>query len=345
MTRKIAALALLAALVALLAGGPAHARRITDMAGRQVEVPEVVTKVYATAPPATYMVYALAPELLAGLNSPMPQAGRQYLDRRVLALPILGGWFGQGRMANLETLLRARPDVVLAFRWRGQRQQWKIEQTLEPLGLPVAWVELGGLEDFPRFFRFLGELCNRRERAEALANHAQRTIDDLARLRKSLGQSDLVSVYYAEGGQGLQTECDDSFHVELIKLCGGVNAHKCQAKTIHGLESVSLEQVLAYDPQVIVTNEAMFAQSLPIDRRWRDVRAVRDGRILQPPAMPFNWFDRPPSFMRLLGAHWLANKLHPQRYAVDMAAKTMEFFRLFLGVELDRATALELLGQ
>ncbi len=345
MSRRFGARLLLALAVLALIGGPSQARQITDMAGHRVEVPATINKVYATAPPATYMIYAVAPELLVGLNGPLPQAGRQYMNPHVLALPILGGWFGQGRMANLEALLQAKPDVVVAFRWRDRTVQWKIEETLEPLGLPVVSLILKNTADFPSVFSFLGELLNRRERGETLGAYARQTLEAMARLRQSIPEGQRLRIYYAEGVQGLQTECDSSFHTELINLCGAVNVHKCLAKTIYGMDKVSLEQVLAYDPQVILTLDPRFRKAVLQDPRWRKVRAVAQGRVYQVPTVPFNWFDRPPSFMRLLGAHWLAHKLYPERYPVDMVAKTMEFYRLFLGVGVDRATAAKLLGQ
>ena len=325
-------------------GGAAQARSIIDMAGRQVEVPAAITKVYATAPPATWMVHALGPDLLAGLNRPLPREGRRFLDPRTVRLPVLGGWFGQGRMANLESLLQLRPQVVVAFRWQGRSVPWKIEQTLEPLGLPVVSMVISGLDDFPAVFRFLGRLCNRPQRAQALAVHAEQTLASLARLRDGLPREQRPVVYYAEGPQGLQTECHSSFHAELIQLCGGINPHRCLARTIYGMDKISLEQVLAYDPQVILVQDPRFYKAVFQDPRWRRVRAVARGGVYLIPSLPLNWFDRPPSFMRLLGAHWLAAKLHPQRHPVDLAAKTVEFFKLFLGVELDPATARQLLG-
>lgn len=345
MSRKYGARLATALAILVLAGGLAQARTITDMAGRKVEVPEVIHKVYATAPPATYMIYALAPELLVGTNGLLSKSGRQYINPRVRELPVLGGWFGQGRMANLEALLQAKPDVVVAFRWRGRTVQWKIEETLEPLGLPVASLIINDTKDFPRVFRFLGTLLNRSKRAEALATYGERTLADLARLREAIPPDQRLRVYYAEGGKGLQTECSDSFHTELISLGGARNVHQCMAKTIYGMDKVSLEQVLAYDPQVILTSEPAFYKAVRKDPRWSKVRAVAQGRVYKIPTVPFNWFDRPPSFMRLLGAQWLAKKLYPERYPVDMVARTVEFYRLFLGVEIDRATAAKLLGR
>ena len=61
------------------------------------------------------------------------------------------------------------------------------------------------------------------------------------------------------------------------------------------------------------------------------------------PNQPFNWFDRPPSFMRFLGAKWLANLLYPERYRIDAAEATQEFFRLFLDVRLSARETHEIL--
>ena len=44
----------------------AQARTITDSAGRVVEIPDEVTRVFAAGPPASILVYALKPEALLG---------------------------------------------------------------------------------------------------------------------------------------------------------------------------------------------------------------------------------------------------------------------------------------
>jgi iron complex transport system substrate-binding protein len=55
------------------------------------------------------------------------------------------------------------------------------------------------------------------------------------------------------------------------------------------------------------------------------------------PDLPLNWFDRPPSFMRFLGLQWLAHRLYPQRFSVDLHGESRRFYKQFLGVELDEA--------
>lgn len=49
-----------------LASAAAEARTITDAAGRTVEIPDTITRVLATGPPASVLTYVLAPDKLAG---------------------------------------------------------------------------------------------------------------------------------------------------------------------------------------------------------------------------------------------------------------------------------------
>lgn len=325
-------------------GGPAaQARQITDMAGRNVIVPDVIRKVYGTSPPATLMVYTMAPSLVAGLNMPIKPADIPYLDPRLVAQPVIGGWFGQGRLTNLETLLAIRPDIILVWWWKYSAMDEKMAQALEPLGIPVVYMALDRLSDYPKAFDFLGNLFNREERAHALGHYAQAVLDEADRVCSGIPDNSRISVYYAEDADGLSTECHTSIHAELIALSGGENVHRCVQRTRMGKEKISMEQVLNYDPQVIVCHETSFFSHIYKDPKWRNVRAVQDRRVYRIPTRPFNWFDRPPSFMRLMGLRWMIQKLYPQAYPIDLAAETRSFYRLFLNVDLDDAAVRELL--
>lgn len=321
----------------------AEARRITDMAGRPVDVPEKIQRVYGTSPPATYMVYAMDPELMVGLNSPLNADEKQLLDPRLARLPVIGGWFGQGRVANMETLLQVQPDIVLVWMWQESAANRKIEQSLRPLGIPVVYVTMDVLADYPAAFRFLGELFDRRQRAEALAGCAERMLAEAARSAAAIAPEQRLSVYYAEGADGLSTECHLSMHAQLIPLSGGINVHRCSQRSIVGMQKITMEQLLQYDPQVVVYHEPLLRDRLAQDPRWQNIRAVRDGRVYQIPRTPFNWFDRPPSFMRLLGLKWMIHHLHPEAAGGDLVAETRRFYQLYLNVALDEAAARKLL--
>ncbi|WP_321491673.1 ABC transporter substrate-binding protein [uncultured Desulfobacter sp.] len=323
--------------------GFSHARQITDMQGRKVEVPEKIHSVYGTSPPVTYMLYAIAPELIGGLNFPCREKEKQYLPTRLQTLPVIGGWFGQGQTPNLETLIQVNPDVVLAWYMKNSPICRKTEEMLIPMGFALAYISLDNLEDYPETFRFLGRLLRREERAAALADYAQKTIDKIKAVRDLIPESEKVSVYYAEGTDGLSTECDASVHAQILGLCAGKNVHICPSRTVFGLEKVSIEQVMRYAPDVILSYERSFYDAIFQDPRWQNIPAVQNKRVYQIPSASLNWFDRPPSFMRFLGAVWLINKLYPQKYPVDFVDETRKFYSLFLNVNLNRKEARDII--
>jgi len=93
--------------------------------------------------------------------------------------------------------------------------------------------------------------------------------------------------------------------------------------------------VLTYDPDVVLAFSRKFHHRVTEgDSAWAMVRAVDEGRVHFIPRTPFSWFDRPPSFMRLIGLQWLTHTLYPERYPIDLQAEIREFYRLFLNVEL-----------
>jgi len=330
-------------LVASLIIAPAQGREIVDMAGRRVSVPDTIKKVYGASPPATYMVYAIDPTLLAGLNYPFSPREKRFLRPSAENLPVIGGWFGQGRTPNQETLLNVRPDLMVVWMWKGTALNEKIERTAGRLGLPLVYVKLDRLDDYPEAFVFLGKLLDREKRAGELSRYASRALAAIEPEAAAMPESEKVSVYYAEAPDGLSTECDQSSHTELIGLAGGKNVYRCAPKSDYGMERISIEQVMAADPEVILAQEKEFVHHVYTDSKWQSIRAVKNRRVHLIPRAPFNWFDRPPSFMRILGIRWLAGIFHPDRFPFDTAGETRQFYSLFLGVELDDRALAEVL--
>lgn len=321
--------------VPALLSGPARARDIVDMAGRSVRVPDTITKVYGASPPVTYLIYAMEPGLMVGLNFPFTEPEGRYLSPKVKNLPVIGGWFGQGRTPNQETLLNIKPDIMMAWMWGKSAANQKIEETAEKLGLPLVYVRIEHLEDYAEAFRFMGMLLNLETRGQALSDYTKKTLKAVEAVVSKIPDAEKRKVYYAEGMDGLSTECDQSSHTELIPLAGGKNVYECAPKDDYGMERISLEQILIYDPEVILAQEKTCVKNIVTDPRWKSIRAVKAGQVYSIPRLPFNWFDRPPSFTRILGIQWLTHSLYPDRFPLDLPAETRIFYRLFLGVDLD----------
>ena len=206
--------------VLLFWGGPLSvpAAEITDMAGRTVLLSDREPRIFCASPPSLYLLYALDPSLAAGLNFPLNEREKKYLRPDFARLPVLGGWFGQGRTPNLETLLTVRPDFILAwYSVRGAAND-VIENMGRTLGIPVVYVRLDTLRQYAEAFEFLGRVLKREERGAALARETRRILDEVEPLLAGIPEEERVSVYYAQGLDGLKTECDTSMHAELINL-------------------------------------------------------------------------------------------------------------------------------
>jgi iron complex transport system substrate-binding protein len=320
-------------------------REITDMFGRKFSIADKPRKVYSASPPMTNLLYAIDPVMLAGLTVPIREYEKRYLRKEILSLPLLGGWYGQANTPNIEMILKVKPEVIVVQKFSSAFSSKTNEVLLKAVPAPVVAVNLRTVYDYPAAFMYLGRLLGREARAKELAAYARKTISDMEAFTAGIDKKKKVSVYYAEGVDGLNTDCDASMHTELINLAGGRNVYHCAARDLFGMEKVSIEQVMLYDPDVILVFEDVFYRKVFNDRRWKRLRAVQNRRVYLIPNQPFNWFDRPPSFMRLLGVKWVASLLYPERYRIDMVKETQKFFKLFLGVNLTADEANKLMHQ
>jgi iron complex transport system substrate-binding protein len=336
-------------LVPLLALGVrcAQAREITDMAGRTVAIPDKISRIYAAQPYTSVLLYMVAPDLLLGLQPgclPFGEAEKRYLRPEMAALPVLETQVagGENVQVNMEAVLAMKPDFALA-KGGPKSDLTRIEEKFAKLGLPLVFVDLDRVPDYPAGIDFLGKLLNRETRTARMSAYARRVLAEVEKLVAAIPPAERIGVYYTESADGLATESDKSIHAEAILLAGGEIVHHGEVKTHLGMEKISLEQVLLYNPAVIVSQEPDFAANVAKDPRWKDVKAVASHRIYTIPRTPFNWIDRPPSVMRIMGVQWLAHCFYPDRYPIDIRKEIKDFHKVFMGLELTDADVDQLL--
>lgn len=332
----------LSIIVTMIASGmqSVHARVIVDMAGRTVTVHDA-KKVWPAYPPLMYLVYAIDPSLLVGWTMPVPDS--RYIrvppDRKV---PVVGGWFGQ-RTPNIESLIKLKPDLALAWDQTVAARPDMAEK-LNKLNIPVVAVRFFRLSDYPDAFRFVGDVLERRQRAETLAAEIEQTVRRMRQFSSRVPNEKKVSVYFALGPDGLTNDCDHiPFLDEAIQLAGGRNVYQCTPNTRSIGKKIDKERLLMLNPDVIVTQDRIFFSKAYSDTQLAMIKAVKDGRVYLVPNTPFNWLNYPPTYMRSLGVRWLAKTLYPDLYRQDIKKETKQFFKLFLNVDISEKEAGEIL--
>jgi len=324
---------------ALLAPARARAASVTDGAGRSVPVPARVTRVFPAGPPAAIMLYTLAPELLIGWPRPNGAAEREFLLPDIGARPEVGRITGRGNTANLEEVLALKPDLILDIGSVNATYISLADRVQEQTGIPYALLD-GRFDGIAGAYRTLGELVGRRDGAQALARYAEETLRTIAGRIAAVPKDRRPRVYYARGPRGLETGLGGSINMETIELI----ARNVAGETRGGLANVSIEQVLLWNPDVIVTIDQDFAANVRGDPAWAPVAAVRAGRVHLSPRLPFGWVDFPPSVNRLIGLWWLAKILYPESFPDDLRRLTRDFYRLFYHVTPDDAQIARLLA-
>jgi len=331
----------LSCLLAVTALSSVWGREITDMAGRKVTLPDKIAKVYSSDPYTTVLLYMVAPDLQLGLQPgclPFREEDMRFVRKEVAGLPLLATQppGGERPQVNLEAILALKPDLVLAMGSKGRDYQ-RTEERFARINLPVVFLDIDSIPKYPAGIEFLGRLLGHESRAERLSAYAKRVLAEVEKTVAAIPPDRRVRVYYAESADGLATESDRSLHADAIRLAGGAIVHRGELKTHQGMEKLSLEQVLLYDPEVIISQEPDFARNAYRDPRWQKVKAVANHRIYTVPRTPYNWIDRPPAVMRILGVQWLASLFYPDQYRVDIRRRIREFHQLFMGVEVTDA--------
>ncbi|MGE3868706.1 MAG: iron ABC transporter substrate-binding protein [Pseudorhodoplanes sp.] len=306
---------------------PLRAATIADAAGRAVPVPDKVTRVFAAGPPAATLLYTLAPDLLIGWPRANRPAEREFLLPDIGALPEVGRITGRGNTANLEVVLALKPDLIVDSGSTSDTFVSLAARVQEQTGIPYALLD-GRFAAIPASYRTLGALTGRQREAEALANYAERTLATVESRVADIPGAQRPRVYYARGPRGLETGLGGSINVETIERL----ATNVAGERKGGLANVSLEQVLVWNPETIVTIDRDFAAQVRSDPAWQGVAAVRAGRVHLSPKLPFGWVDFPPSVNRLIGLWWLAKILYPERFAEDLAELTRDFYTRFYHV-------------
>jgi iron complex transport system substrate-binding protein len=183
--------------------------------------------------------------------------------------------------------------------------------------------------------RLAGDILGVRERADQLA-YAERTFGDIDALLAEVPEASRPRVYLARGADGLETGPRASINTEIIERAGGVNVAE-RASGRGGIANVSIEQVLAWAPDTIITWDANFFASYATDPVWASVPAVVNKRVFLAPRLPFGWIDAPPSINRTIGLRWIAGLLYPDRFPDDIHQVARDFIKLFYQVEVSDA--------
>ena len=312
-------------------------REITDMAGRKVTVPaaEDIESVFSTGPVAAIFMYMVAPDKLLGWNYELNDVEKSIILEKYHDLPN----FGMGDAINYEAVIAANPTIALNCCKINDAMVSDCDALSKSLGIPVIAVD-NELNNSAEAFRFMGELLGVEDHAEELAEYSEKIFTDIASLA-DIPEDEKVSVYFGNGEDSLETAPRGSQHAQILDAVNVTNVADLELGDGSRVQ-ISAEQLLAWNPDVIVVNGEpkadksgnSAAEDILSNPDYASLKAVQDNKVYGTPNAPFSWVDRPAGPNRLIGMRWLSAVVYPEYIKCDVNEEIREFFNLFYHVDL-----------
>ena len=306
----------------------------TDDCGREVYVPDQISRIVSSGPLAQIILFAIAPEMFVGLSSKWTENAENIIPEQYLSLPYLGQLYSSADL-NIEELANVSPELILDIGESKDSAAENLDALQEQTGIPTVFVS-ASLETMPDTYRTLGKLLGKEEQGEVLAQFCERVYERTLNILQHVGDNK-TTVLFIGGEEGLNVIAKDSYHAELLDILTD-NLAVVDTPSSKGLgNSVDMEQIVLWNPDFIIFAPDSIYESVSELPTWNGLSAITNGNYIETPDVPHNWMGTPPSVQRYLGMIWLTAVLYPEYCDYNVKEEIMEYYRLFYHCELTDA--------
>lgn len=313
-------------------GAPTATRTIVDMAGRTVTIPAEVATVGTGYPAVNQILFMLGSADRLVANDKGAAETSPFFASIYPRLKDIPGLFTAGAPeVNIEELARIRPDVVF------------LTPSGEPLLEALANIDVSAViisvfndpEQLKAGVTLIADVMggDAPARAQRFADYYDANVSRAAAATADIPQASKPTAYYTANGP-LVTEGKGSIVTTWMDQAGGRNiAAENGISAPPTFATVTLEDVLAWNPDIIICRDPETKQEILQDARWRTIAAVRNDRVIVNPAGVFVWSVR--SAESALQPLWAAQTFHPDRFPdLDIRQVVRDFYQKFYSYSL-----------
>lgn len=319
-------------------GGGGDGEVVTDMADRDVEVPETVESLIVLGPGGLRMISQLdAADMVIGVEEneqgwsrqiPYNMANPHFQD-----LPVIGPQFG----GEAELIAREDPDVIFWSRLDPADAQGLQEKT----GIPVVSITK---DDFGpnrqvlyESWDVIADVLDKHDRVESLKDYIETSIDDLDGRTADIPDDEKESVYAGgvshRGPQGLQSTKAPFPPLEWVNANFAAEELHYEEEGRDRLKAeVSKEKILQWNPEVIFVdlgNLETLQEDVRSNPEYEDLDAFQNDRVYG--YHPYHQYHLNES-TTLANGYFMGDVLFPEQFEdVSPAAKADEIYEQFFG--------------
>lgn len=317
-------------------------REVTDQLGRRVTLPDEVDRVVVLQHQTLNLLVQLnATDKIVGILANWKQ---QLGDNYARLVPELNHKAMLGDLTHVDTeqLVALHPQVVFVTNYAPQEMIDKISA----LGIPVIAISLRhddpgqqnkinpGMQDEEDAYNrglkegiaLTGSVVGRSQQAQALTEAAFAGRKLVEKRLHSLPAEQRVRAYMAN--PELTTYGSGKYTGLMMAHAGALNV---AAATIRGFKQVSMEQVIAWNPQVIFVQDRypQVVSEIEHGAQWQSIEAVKQHHVWLMPDYAKAWGYPMPEAIGL-GEVWMAKKLYPEKFRdIDMQQLADSWYQRF----------------
>lgn len=333
---------MLAALVGVFSTSAFADRVITDQLDRQVTIPDHINRAVVLQHQTLNIAVQLdaTKQIVGVLSNWKKQLGKNYVrlapELENMAMP------GDLNSVNIESLLALKPDVVFVTNYVPPEM---IKQ-ISDVNIPVVAISLrtgeagekGKLnptltdedkaynDGLKQGIELIAEVFEKKQQGDELVKAAFANRKLLADRLSDVSVDKRVRTYMANPDLG--TYGSGKYTGLMMEHAGAYNV---AAATIKGFKQVSLENVLEWNPAVILVQDRYpdVVPQILNDQGWANIQAVKDKKVLLMPEYAKAWGYPMPEALAL-GEVWLAKALYPQRFQdLDLDKMVNDYYQKF----------------
>lgn len=317
-------------------------RQIVDQIGRTVTIPNKVDRTVVLQHQTLNLLVQLdATDKIVGVMSNWKQQlgdGYARLAPPLEKIPHVGDLTS----FDAESLVKLQPQVVFVTNYAPKEMIDKITD----LGIPVVAISLrketnddkstlnptlhneeqAYNEGLKEGILLIGDIINKPENAKILVDETFKQREKVSERLQSIPKEQRVRAYMAN--PDLTTYGSGKYTGLMMEHAGALNV---ASSSIKGYKQVSLEQIIAWDPQVIFIQDRYphVVDEIKQDPRWQVISAVKNNRIYLMPEYAKAWGYPMPEAMAI-GELWMAKKLYPEKFKdIDMQKTANNWYEKF----------------
>ncbi len=303
---------------------------LTDQAGNQVEISLPVRRVISAYGPVTSIVYSVGAEdrfvsaSYLGARDPLGSSVMEKMDPR---FPGIKGdeSFSQSEF-NIEEAATLDPDLILA----NARSSWL--DAAAQLDIPVFLYDPETLERLKEAVLLTGQIFGPKStaQAEAWARYFESVTERIGNQVDDIPEEERWDVLFT-GTEPLRVASGNMFQSYIIEAVGSNSV----TSELEGYwNNVNLEQVLLWDPDVIIVPPygGASVEAITESQEWQILDAVQAGRVYRMPKLVAPWDT--PSPDSILGIIWMGQRLYPEQVNLDCATEAQYFYNTFFDYEI-----------